>query len=93
MDSEAMMINLSKVRLSGTSALTLPTYFSKIGVEDLKPSLWRRFLYTAEQLDLLGLVLLGASIAFILLPLTLANKSADGWANRTPFNSRKRSSY
>lgn len=54
-----------------------------LGTEDLKPSLWKGFLHSAEQLDLLGLVLLGSSIAFILLTLTLASKTKGGWSNRT----------
>ncbi|KAH8118651.1 drug:h+ antiporter [Phellopilus nigrolimitatus] len=35
----------------------------------------------AGQLDLIGLVLLGAAVALILLPLTLAEKAKDGWKN------------
>ena len=36
----------------------------------------------AEQLDLVGLTLLGAAVALILLPMTLANRAKDSWSNR-----------
>ncbi|KAM5544508.1 hypothetical protein V8D89_002168 [Ganoderma adspersum] len=35
----------------------------------------------AEQLDLVGLALLGAAVALILLPMTLANRAKDSWSN------------
>lgn len=40
-----------------------------------------RIRHAAEQLDLIGLVLLGGSVALILLPLTLAKKAEGGWKN------------
>ena len=49
------------------SLIILPILTLSAGVEDLKASLWMRFLHSAEQLDLLGLILLGSSIALILL--------------------------
>lgn len=36
----------------------------------------------AEQLDLVGLVLLGVAVALILLPMTLAQRAKDSWSNR-----------
>lgn len=35
-----------------------------------------------QKLDLLGLILLGTSVALILLPLTLAQTAKGGWKNR-----------
>ena len=40
-------------------------------------------LDVAVKLDLLGLALLGTSVALILLPLTLAKTADNGWKNRT----------
>ena len=37
----------------------------------------------AQQLDIVGLVLIGTSVALILLPLTLARSARNGWDNRT----------
>ena len=42
----------------------------------------RRVWLFAEQLDLVGLVLLGAAVAFILLPMTLAQRAKRGWSSR-----------
>ena len=36
----------------------------------------------AQQLDIVGLVLIGTSVALILLPLTLARSARNGWDNR-----------
>ncbi|KAJ3529722.1 hypothetical protein NMY22_g8881 [Coprinellus aureogranulatus] len=36
---------------------------------------------TAQKLDILGLALLGTSVALILLPLTLAKSAKNGWKN------------
>lgn len=41
---------------------------------------------TSEQLDLVGLVLLGAAVACVLLPLTLSRGAKGGWRNRTSFS-------
>ena len=38
-----------------------------------------------QQLDLFGLVLMGASVALILLPLTLAINAKGGWHNRESY--------
>src|ERR1700722_3345539 len=46
-----------------------------------QPSLFRRTLHTAEQLDIIGLVLLGAAVALILLPLTLSQTVHNRWRN------------
>ena len=43
----------------------------------------RRIWHFVEQLDLIGLVLLGTSVALILLPLTLSQTAKSGWKNRT----------
>lgn len=49
---------------------------------DSKAGLKERIRHIAEQLDLVGLILLGSAVGLILLPLSLAKKSEDGWANR-----------
>lgn len=41
--------------------------------------------YLAEQLDVIGLTLLGGSVALILLPLTLSQTSKSGWKNGEGF--------
>ena len=43
-------------------------------------SLVRKVIAFAEQLDLIGLVLLGAAVALILLPITLV-KTAGQWSD------------
>ena len=54
--------------------------------EDLAPPgkhpLLRRVWLFAEQLDLVGLVLLGTAVAFILLPMTLAQRAKGNWSSR-----------
>ncbi|EKM58957.1 uncharacterized protein PHACADRAFT_25102 [Phanerochaete carnosa HHB-10118-sp] len=44
-------------------------------------NLWQRVWNFSEQLDLVGLTLLGASVALILLPLTLSQTAKGGWDN------------
>lgn len=51
-----------------------------------KPFL-RRIIKAANQLDVPGLLLIGASVALILLPLTLSKTAAGGWNNGTPYQS------
>lgn len=41
----------------------------------------RRILNAAEKLDVLGLLLIGTSVALILLPLTLSQSAKGGWRN------------
>ncbi|KAI1784015.1 MFS general substrate transporter [Ganoderma leucocontextum] len=41
----------------------------------------QRTWFFAEQLDLVGLVLLGAAVALILLPMTLAQRAKGSWSN------------
>lgn len=41
----------------------------------------RRLQRTAAQLDLVGLILLGAAVSLILLPLTLSQTAEDQWKN------------
>ena len=41
----------------------------------------QRILRTADQLDIVGLTLLGTSVALILLPLTLSQKAKGHWHN------------
>ena len=55
--------------------------------EDLAPPvklgrLQRTWLF-AEQLDLVGLVLLGTAVALILVPMTLAQRAGGSWRDRT----------
>ena len=45
-----------------------------------------RIVRTAEQLDFVGLVLLGGAVSLILLPLTLAEDAKDHWKNRKQFS-------
>ncbi|SJL02116.1 related to siderophore iron transporter mirC [Armillaria ostoyae] len=44
-------------------------------------SLLQRTLEVISQLDVVGLVLIGTSVALILLPLTLAENASGGWNN------------
>ncbi|KAG6908911.1 hypothetical protein DXG01_002792 [Tephrocybe rancida] len=44
-------------------------------------SLIQRLLHVANKLDIPGLLLLGASVALILLPLTLSSTAKGGWNN------------
>ncbi len=46
-----------------------------------KLSFFARTILVAEQLDVLGLLLIGTSVALILLPLTLTNSAKGGWKN------------
>ncbi len=52
---------------------------------DLEPKIpfARRAWTWSQQLDLVGLILIGTSVALILLPLTLAKSAKGGWENRT----------
>lgn len=67
-------------------ALRHPSPASKVEV-----SFAQRAQDLAEQLDLLGLALLGASIALILLPLTLSQTAKNGWKTGTlsPFHNHR----
>ncbi|KAI0690338.1 drug:h+ antiporter [Cerioporus squamosus] len=42
---------------------------------------WTKSWTFAQQLDIVGLLLVGTSVALILLPLTLARSAKDGWNN------------
>ena len=54
-----------------------------IDLVSTKKATWPQWIYrTAGQLDVIGLLLLGAGVALILLPLTLANSASNGWKNR-----------
>ncbi|KAI0759138.1 drug:h+ antiporter [Trametes elegans] len=48
---------------------------------EVKPSLVRRVWTVMDQLDVVGLALLGAAVALILLPLTLAENAKGRWHN------------
>ncbi|THH07782.1 hypothetical protein EW145_g3143 [Phellinidium pouzarii] len=50
-------------------------------VIDAKSTIKQRLRRAAEQLDLFGLLLLGAAVSLFLLPLTLAETAKDGWNN------------
>lgn len=56
-----------------------------LGLVDTKTkddkSVVQRFLDSASQLDIPGLILIGTSVALILLPLTLANNAKGHWNN------------
>lgn len=54
---------------------------SKHADENSSESYARRILKAAEKLDLLGLLLIGTSVALILLPLTLSQSAKGGWRN------------
>lgn len=47
-----------------------------------KRPLIKRVWKFVDQLDLVGLMILGASVALILLPLTLSQTAKGGWHNR-----------
>ena len=49
---------------------------------DSGETIWTKISRVSGQLDLIGLVLLGAAVALILLPLTLAETAKDHWKNR-----------
>lgn len=51
-------------------------------------TLVQRIIRTAGQLDVIGLLLLGATVSLILLPLTLAGDAKNQWRNRTRLSSR-----
>lgn len=44
-----------------------------------KKAHWQRILDTAEELDVIGLLLIGASVSLTLLPLSLARHTTTGW--------------
>lgn len=46
--------------------------------------LGERMKTMAQQLDLVGLILLGGAVALILLPLTLSQTVREGWKNGAP---------
>ncbi|KAF9229770.1 MFS general substrate transporter [Gyrodon lividus] len=51
------------------------------GTTSSEDTLLRRFLRTAEQLDLVGLILLGTAISLVLLPLTISQTVKGQWRN------------
>lgn len=51
-------------------------------VEPENLTIFQRIWKFIENIDLFGLVLLGVSVAMILLPLTLAETASKGWKNR-----------
>ena len=53
--------------------------------DDSDSSIARKAWFFAEQLDLVGLILLGAAVALILLPLTLSQTAKSGWKNGRSF--------
>jgi hypothetical protein len=58
----------------------------KLGVVSAKTegpneSVLQRAWSTFEKLDVMGLLLIGTSVALILLPLTLSEKAKGGWNN------------
>jgi MFS family permease len=46
-------------------------------------SILQKVVEDSVKLDILGLAILGTSVALILLPLTLAETADNGWKNRT----------
>lgn len=48
---------------------------------DSSASYLQRLIKVADQLDVVGLVLIGTSVALILLPLTLYSTAKGGWHN------------
>lgn len=58
----------------------------RLGLADEEPSemtFFQKAIDLAERLDLVGLILIGTSVALILLPLTLRKTAEGGWKNRT----------
>lgn len=55
---------------------------SKVATKDPDETIVKKTIQAAEQLDLVGLILLGASVSLILLPLTLAQGARGQWKNR-----------
>lgn len=63
------------------------TKAKKLGLVKAAPSEPRRTILQsiwnyAEQLDVIGLLLMGAAVALILLPLTLSQTAKGKWDNR-----------
>lgn len=54
---------------------------AKAGVDEPAPSYWQQVRAFCVQIDCVGLWLLAASFALILLPFTLYKKQDDGWAS------------
>jgi len=50
-----------------------------------KASIGRRTMDLFDKMNFVGLALLGASVALILLPLTLSKNAKGGWHNRRCF--------
>lgn len=55
-------------------------------VSPVKERYLQRAWLFAEQLDLIGLILLAAAVALILLPMTLAQREGNSWSSRTPLH-------
>jgi hypothetical protein len=53
------------------------------GKEEPSESILQRAWSTFEKLDVMGLLLIGTSVALILLPLTLSESAKGGWNNGT----------
>ena len=58
---------------------------SEILVAKPEDSIWVKVRCMAEQLDVVGLTLLGTAVALILLPLTLSRSASAGWKNGNNF--------
>lgn len=55
----------------------------RLGTEESNETLLQRAWSTFEKLDVMGLLLVGTSVALILLPLTLSENAKGGWNNGT----------
>ena len=62
--------------------IAAPTARPDIELRRVRFPLAQRAWTFAQQLDLVGLLLVGTSVALILLPLTLASSAKGGWSNR-----------
>ncbi|TFK35357.1 drug:h+ antiporter [Crucibulum laeve] len=64
-----------------TAAITAKDEYNTSPTALTKKPITRRLLSSTQKLDVPGLVLIGASVSLILLPLTLAENARNGWRN------------
>ena len=68
--------------MKGSTKASFPGPSFTTSVPWMRPAIPPTRKSTLQKLDILGLLLLGASVALILLPLTLAKTAKGGWKNR-----------
>lgn len=76
-ERKAQRLGLVDVPPTPTTAHSAPKQALPTRVQTMRSRAWR----FSEQLDLIGLTLLGAGVALILLPLTLSSTARHQWEN------------